>query len=155
MRKNMFKTIISILLIFFTSQLFAGEFVVTYKSSDDYESTKENIEMAITGRGLKVSGVLHISEMLNRTGPDIGFNKEIYKKAESLEFCSAKVSHVMTKTDHRNLTICPFTVAVYILSDEPEQVYVSFRKPQLEGADEKTTKVVYDLLNGIAVEATE
>lgn len=129
--------------------------IVTYQASDEYSWVKEALESAITDRGLKISSTLHISDMLERTGKDLGIEKAVYGKAESIEFCSAMMSHRMAEADARNLAICPFTVAVYTKAEAPEQVYVSWRKPVLVGGDagQKVEDDLYKLLDGIAKEA--
>lgn len=129
--------------------------VIVYKSDNDFEDTRENIEQAIIERGMVTSGTLHVSDMLNRTGPDLGVEKNVYQKADSIEFCSAVLSHQMVQADFRNLVICPFTIAVFIKGDEPQQVYVAFRRHYLAGQSDKEAKAVFELLDGIAREAIE
>ncbi len=129
--------------------------VIIYKTANDLESVKEDIELAIVDRGLIVSGTLHVSDMLNRTGEDLGYTKPVYKKAESIEFCSASLSHMMVYADPSNLVICPFTIGIYTLIDDPENVYVAFRRPQLAGAAAEATDAVYKMLNGIILDAIE
>lgn len=129
--------------------------VVIYRTADDFDMIKESVEMAITNRGMLVSSTLHVSDMLNRTGKDLGFDKAVYAKAESVEFCSALMSHRMTQIDPANLTICPFTVSVYVKSDEPEQVYVAFRKQTLIGEAETVTDSIHEMLHGIVKEAID
>ena len=46
--------------------------IVIYQSNEDYDELKSNLEMAITGRGMLVMNVLHISNMLERTANDTG-----------------------------------------------------------------------------------
>jgi len=129
--------------------------VLKKQVSDDFETTKENLEMAITGQGLRVSGTLHVSEMLNRTGKDLGFDKPIFAKAESLEFCSALISHKMAVADPANISVCPFTIAIYSYTEKPETVYVSYRLPTLLGDAKKVTQDIETLLADIVEEATE
>jgi hypothetical protein len=129
--------------------------VVLVKASDGFDDVKENIVNAITNRGLLTSGELHVSEMLNRTGPDLGFEPPVYVKAESVEFCSALMSHKMTQVDPVNLVICPFTIAVFIKTNEPEQVYVAFRRQSLAGPAEAVESEVNQLLQEIVSEALE
>jgi uncharacterized protein (DUF302 family) len=129
--------------------------IVKKQVSDDFETTKENLEMAITGQGLRVSGTLHVSEMLNRTGKDLGFDKQIFAKAESLEFCSALISHKMAVADSANISVCPFTIAVYSYTKKPETVYVSYRLPTLLGDAAEVTQDIKTLLDDIVAEATE
>lgn len=122
---------------------------------DDYVAIKENIEMAITDKGLIISGTLHISEMLNRTGKDLGFDKNIYKKAEGIEFCSAKISHAMAQVDPSNVSMCPFTVVIYQLNSAPEKTHLSYRYVPLQGNGTALEKEIQQLLQGIVDEAIE
>jgi uncharacterized protein (DUF302 family) len=129
--------------------------VIVYKAQGEFSDIKEDLELAIADRGLQVSGTLHISDMLERTGEDLGYPRSVYRKAESIEFCSASVSHLMVSTHPANAVICPFTIAIYILFDEPDTVYVAFRKPYLAGEASKVLQVIYELMDGIVQDAIE
>ena len=129
--------------------------VVVYRTADDFETVKENVEMAITNRGLLVSGTLHVSDMLNRTSKDLGFSRQVYQKAESLEFCSAMMSHRMTQVSPNNLSICPFTVSVYVKTEEADTVYVTFRRQHLDGDAQTVTDAIHEMLHGIVKEALD
>ncbi len=37
----------------------------------------------------------------------------------------------MIQLNPLNLNVCPFTIAVFIKTDEPQQVYVAFTQPEL------------------------
>ncbi|RLJ16826.1 hypothetical protein DJ031_15240 [bacterium endosymbiont of Escarpia laminata] len=132
----------------------ASDPVVIYKADEAYEDVIDNIKMAVEERGMLVSGILHVSDMLNRTGPDLGY-KQVFKKAESVEFCSAVISHKMTQVSPENLVVCPFTIAVYIRADEPEQVYVAYRGQSLAGQADKVTAEILELLDGIVRDSIE
>ncbi len=128
--------------------------VVVYQSEDDFQTTLDNLKMAVTNQGLLVSGELHLSEMLNRTGPDLGFPEPVFSEAESVEFCSALMSHKMIQASPLNAAICPFTIAVYRKTAEPDTVYLAYRKPELVGdQDGKTRAEVMNMLNTISREA--
>jgi uncharacterized protein (DUF302 family) len=133
----------------------AQESVVVYPASGAFDEVLENVKWAITGRGLLVSGTLHVQDMLARTGKDLGFPDSVYLEAESVEFCSAMMSQRMVAADPRNLVVCPFTVAVYVMVDEPEQVYVAYRRQQLAGDSGEVVEAVNEMLDGIAREAAE
>ncbi|MEJ2452589.1 MAG: hypothetical protein P8103_00330 [Candidatus Thiodiazotropha sp.] len=119
-----------------------------YTSGERFEDVVENIKMAIIERGMLVSGTLHVSEMLNRTAPDLGFS-QVFVKAESVEFCSALMSHKMSQAAPENIVICPFTIAVYVKREQPDQVYVAYRRPLLAGDAVETTAAILELLDGI------
>jgi uncharacterized protein (DUF302 family) len=128
--------------------------MVIYQSTESFEDVIDNIKMAIEERGMLVSGTLHVSEMLNRTGPDLGY-KKVFEKAESVEFCSASISHQMTQVAAENMAICPFTISVYLKADEPDQLYVAYRRQQLAGDSAKVTEVIHELLDGIIQDSIE
>ena len=130
--------------------------IATYESEDDFATVKENVVNAIINHGLTISNTLHISEMLNRTGKDLGFPNPVYISAESIEFCSASISHKMTQLSPLNLTICPFTIAIYNQPNKPDQVHVAFRKPHLVGkTPEKLEQEIETLLEKIVQEALD
>ena len=129
--------------------------MVVYPASAGIEEVIEIIKMAVIERGMLVSSTLHVSDMLNRTGKDLGFEQPVFVHAESVEFCSALMSHRMVAADPGNLVICPFTVAAYVLADNPGQVYVAYRRPFLAGDAAESTQAVVEMLDGIAREAAE
>lgn len=122
--------------------------VKIFTSGEAYEDVVENIKMAIVERGLMVSGTLHVSDMLNRTAPDLGYS-EVFAKAESVEFCSALISHEMAQAAAENIAICPFTIAVYVKHEDPDQVYVAYRSPHLNGKEQQARAKIIALLEGI------
>jgi uncharacterized protein (DUF302 family) len=128
--------------------------VAVFKASGAFEDVVDNVKLAIEARGMLVSGTLHVGDMLNRTGPDLGY-KQVFEQAESVEFCSAVISHRMTQAAPENMAICPFTISVYVTQAEPDQVYVAYRRQQLAGASAKVTAAVHELLHGIVEESIE
>ncbi len=128
--------------------------MVIFKSAESFEDVIENIKMAIEERGMLVSGTLHVSDMLNRTGPDLGY-QQVFERAESVEFCSVSISHQMTQVAPENMAICPFTISVYIRSDAPDQLYVAYRRQQLAGDAAAVTATIHELLNGIVEDSIE
>ncbi|WP_172600442.1 hypothetical protein [Sulfurivermis fontis] len=129
--------------------------VVVLPAQGDYEFVVDSVKEAIINRGMTVSGTLHVSEMLARTAPDLGYDGTPYARAESIEFCSAVLSQRMVRADIRNLVICPFTVAVYTPREAPQQVYVAFRRHRLAGNDPALEQAVFDLLYAVAGEAAQ
>ena len=74
-----------------------------YQTDMDYDEVKSNLEMAITGQGMRITNTLHISEMLERTAADTGLEKKLYENAESLEFCSILMSYRMSEANPANM----------------------------------------------------
>ena len=129
--------------------------IAVYESSESYTVVRENIELAITGRGLLISKVLAIGDMLERTGKDLGFERQTYVKAESIAFCSARMTHRITALDPRNIAVCPLTIAVYVTAAAPDRVQVVFQPPQLVGEGAEIEAAAFALLDSIAREAVE
>ena len=120
-----------------------------------FRERQGKLENAILDRGMVVGRTLHVREMLDRSGPDLGFPRSVYLQAVSLEFCSASISHRMIAVDPVNIVICPFTIAVYVKADAPGKVFVAFRRPQPVGDDGSIAFDIFSLLDGIAREAIE
>lgn len=129
--------------------------VVITKAGTSFDDINENVRSAITDGGMIVSGTLHISDMLNRTGKDIGFDKNIFKKSEAVEFCSAEISHKMAAVHPSNVSMCPFTIVIYELNDEPGVIYLSYRRVKLLGDGKKVEAEIVKLLQGIVDDSIE
>lgn len=148
--------VVSLMLVLAASSAFAGKsYMTSYAVKGTFEDVRDNIVFTINGRGMVINNVSHIGEMLERTGKDLGASKQIFLKAESLEFCSATVSRNMMEADPHNIVFCPYIINIYVLPADPKTVHVSFRKPDLVGSaqSKKSLKAVEDLLNGIIQEA--
>jgi len=129
--------------------------VVVYQSNSSFDTTVENLQSAITNRGMLVSKVLYVSDMLNRTGKDLGYPNPVYINAKSIEFCSAKISHRMIKESPLNLVVCPFTIAVFVKVEEPDKVYLAFGKQEVDGNHSDIVDVIHEMLHGIVRETVD
>ena len=129
--------------------------IVIYQSTEDYEEVKSNLEMAITGRGMLVMNVLHISNMLERTANDTGLKKALYSKAESIEFCSILMAYGMSEAHPANMANCPLTISIYTETDNKKMVNIAYRRPALLGNSTKVRTALTELLDGIVREALE
>ena len=123
----------------------------------DFDEVKERVVSAIENRGLVINYTAHVGDMLERTGKDIGRDRRIYLKADVIEFCSAAVSRATMEADPRNIIFCPYTIALYVLPNEPGKVYVTYRKPPATGSAQsiKAMREVGKLLDGLVRDALE
>ena len=126
-----------------------------YSKKGNFEDVKQDIEIAITGRGLVVDHEAHIGAMLDRTGKDLGTSKPIYGNAGSMQFCSASVSRRTMEADPTNIVFCPYIIIYYTLHSDPKTVYVGYRRPVPAGseASRASIKEIENLLDGIVKEA--
>ena len=138
-----------------TTPVIKNEYMVSYKKAGKFEDVVEAVRLSITEQGLVVNNVSHIGKMLARTGKDLGAGKSIYLHAQALEFCSATVSRATMEADPHNIVFCPYIIAVYELSEEPGQIYLSYRRPEIVGdaASRKSLRAVETLVDGIVQEA--
>jgi len=122
-----------------------------------FDEAKEAVEMAITARGFVINNVSHVGEMLERTGKDLGGARQIFLKAEALEFCSATVSRKMMEADPDNIVFCPYIISIYVLPEKPNEVRLAYRKTQIVGsaASRKALQAVNQLLDEIIAEALQ
>jgi uncharacterized protein (DUF302 family) len=144
-----------LLACFIHSAMAAGDHMVVSTKAGSFENVRDDVEMAITDRGMVVNNVSHVGEMLERTGKDLGASKQIFIKAEALEFCSAVVSRKMMEADSDNIVFCPYVISVYVVPEKPSEVRVAYRKPQITGspASQQALKAVDELLSGIVKDA--
>jgi len=124
---------------------------VISKTEGTFDEIKEYLVSALQDRGLKVNNISHVSDMLQRTGKDLGRTKRIYQIAEAVTFCSAIVSRDMMEADADNIVFCPYIIYIYVKADEPGTVYLSYRRPNYTGdaTTDKTLTALEELLKGI------
>ena len=135
----------------------AGDYMAVFTKTGTFEDVRDAVEMAITDRGMVVNNVSHVGEMLERTGKDLGDTRQIFIKAEALEFCSAVVSRKMMEPDPDNIVFCPYVISIYVVPGKPGEVRVAYRKPRIVGspASQKALKAVDELLSGIVKDALQ
>lgn len=122
-----FLAVCALLCLPFSAQA-AEKYTVLFKAQGSYQDIRDNLQMAIEGKGLKITNTNHIGGMLDRTGKDIGETRKVYENSEQLEFCSATISRHMMEADPHAIVMCPYSVVVYTLPND-KTVYLAYRKP--------------------------
>jgi uncharacterized protein (DUF302 family) len=136
----------------------AAQPVVSYsKAGAKFSDIHDNLKTAIEAKGFVVDYESHISQMLERTGKDLGAaGQPLYTDARALQFCSAQLSRKMMEADRANAVMCPYTLVVYATAAKPDQVVVAYRRPVRPSggpASQAALKEVQALLDGLAREA--
>ncbi|WP_170407324.1 DUF302 domain-containing protein [Ruegeria arenilitoris] len=126
------------------SQVLAEE-IVAVPFDGSFDDATFAVESAIVGQGLVIDYVSHVGDMLNRTGADVGSDKQIFSAADIFVFCSAKISREVMEADPMNIGYCPYTIFV---AENESGVQVGYRSYP-DGPMEK----VEALLAGIVEEA--
>lgn len=128
--------------------------IVTHKVEGKFHEVAHNIRAAILGKGIHIAHVLPASGMLSRTGTAYGYEKPVYAHAELYEFCSASISHKLARQNPDNIVLCPFTIGVYTVFDEPGIVRITYRIPTGKPGSEEAVQEVVDLMSSIVEDAT-
>lgn len=128
--------------------------VVIYSVYADYDEAWKGLEIALNDRGLTVSSISHVGDMLERTGKELGRTKKIFGRANVMEFCSAVVSRDMMERNPHFLAFCPYQIMVYTLPDDEKKVYLSYRRliwKDDSGKDvlEPVEKLTKDIINDV------
>lgn len=136
---------------------FVSKDVKRYTAFGDFNDIKAFLVSAIEQRGIKISNTAYISNMLQRTGKDLGDAKPIYKHAEAIMFCSAALSREMMQADPHNIVFCPYTILIYELARDPGTTYLSYRLPYYQAGEENDASQtkVDELLSSIIEEVVE
>lgn len=122
----------------------------------EYADTLDALKEVIQGRGINIAHELPPSDMLERTGPAFGITEQVLKDGEIVEFCSAKISHKLIQANPENISLCPFTISIYVLNSDPGNVRMTFRKPYvLDEASRPAVEAMTELVMGIIEETAD
>jgi uncharacterized protein (DUF302 family) len=130
--------------------------VVAYSKQGKFEDVRDDLKLAIEGKGLVIDYQSFVNDMLERTGKDVGSTRKLYQNAQAFVFCSASLSRKMMEADPANISMCPYTMVVYATAQEPGKVHVTYRRPWRpdgSAASKASLKEVETLLDGIARQA--
>jgi uncharacterized protein (DUF302 family) len=136
--------------------LLADDNYVVYESESGFEDVMDALKLAIEEQGMYINNVMHMNEMLERTGKDLGMDEPIYGEADSIEFCSAVLSRRMTAEMPARIINCPFIISVYTLPGESGTTYLAHRRiPTAETESSAIMREVAQMLETVATSASE
>jgi uncharacterized protein (DUF302 family) len=130
--------------------------VVSYSKKAKFKDVRDDLKNAIEGKGLVIDYQSYVNRMLERTGKDVGSARKLYADAQAFVFCSATLSRRTMEADPSNVSMCPYTMVVYATAQEPDKVYVTYKRPWRpdgSAASKASLKEVEALLDGLAREA--
>ena len=130
--------------------------VVSYSKRAKFEDVRDDLKLAIEGKGLVIDHQSFVGSMLQRTREDVGSGKKLYADAQAFVFCSAVLSRKTMEADAANAALCPYSIMVYATAQDPGTVVVSYRRPWRpdgSAASKAALKDVEELLDSIAREA--
>jgi uncharacterized protein (DUF302 family) len=127
--------------------------VVSYSKKAKFEDVRDELKLAIEGKGLVIDYHSFINQMIERTGKDVGSARKVYVDVQAFVFCSAALSRKTMEADPANAAMCPYSITVYATAAEPGKVIVAYRRPWRpdgSAASKAALKDVAALLDGIA-----
>jgi hypothetical protein len=130
--------------------------IVTYSKAAKFDDVRDDLKLAIEGKGLVIDHQSFVGRMLERTGKDVGSARKLYTEAQAFTFCSAALSRKTMEADAANVSFCPYNMVVYATAQQPGTVHVAYRRPWRpdgSAASKAALKEVEALLDGIAREA--
>lgn len=130
--------------------------IVTYSKAAKFADVREDLKLAIEGKGLVVDYESLVNRMLERTGKDVGSDRKLYADAQAFVFCSAALSRKTMEADPANVALCPYTIVAYETVRQPGRVHVAYKRPWRpdgSAASKAALEEVEALLDGIAREA--
>ena len=130
--------------------------IVTHSKAAKFEDVRDDLELAIEGKGLVIDYQSFVNRMLERTGKDVGSARRLYTDAQAFVFCSAALSRKTMEADPANVSLCPYSIMVYATAQQPGTVHVSYRRPWRpdgSSASKAALNEVEALLDRIAREA--
>jgi uncharacterized protein (DUF302 family) len=130
--------------------------IVSYSKTAKFEDVREDLKLAIEGKGLVIDYQSFVNRMLERTGKDVGSARKLYTDAQAFVFCSAALSRKTMEAEPANVSFCPYSIMVYATAQQPGTVHVSYRRPWRpdgSAASKAALKEVEALLDRIAREA--
>ncbi|HEC71382.1 MAG TPA: DUF302 domain-containing protein [Roseobacter sp.] len=131
-----------------STPVFAEGQAITYDYDGSFEDATFAIENAIIGKGLVVDYVSHTGEMLNRTGPDVGSDIEIFKAADVYLFCSAVVSRRVMEADPMNIVHCPYSIFVADIEGKVTVGYPTFPDGPMQEVQALLDEITKSALDG-------
>jgi len=103
--------------------------VVSYAKRAKFEDVRDDLRLAIEGKGLVIDYHSYLNRMLERTGQDVGSAKKLYADAQAFVFCSAALSRKTMEADPANAAFCPYSIVVYATAQDPGTVHVAYQRP--------------------------
>ena len=105
----------------------ADDTVAVRITGSDFRTAHDGLIEAIESEGLVVGSVLPFRDMLARTV--VGAGTIPYGEAEIIQFCSSVLAAELVRESPAQLTLCPLSIALYTLLDDPSALTMAYRSP--------------------------
>src|SRR3970040_265171 len=92
--------------------------IVSHSKRAKFEEVRDDLKLAIEGKGLVIDYQSYVNRMLERTGKDLGSARKLYADAQAFVFCSAALSRKTMEADPANAALCPYSITVYATAQD-------------------------------------
>lgn len=125
---------------------------VVYQIHDkSYADARDDLVAAIEERGMVISAVSYIKDMIDRTSTDLGFEGGLYSTGgETVLFCKADLSQNMMRDNVHHIALCPYGISVYTLAEAEGSVFLSYRTPPKLPVYEPIHQLLDDIVQSVA-----
>ncbi|MCH9742503.1 MAG: hypothetical protein K0U21_04770 [Proteobacteria bacterium] len=128
-----------------------NEAMVYTISGKSYQQAREDLNAAIEERGMVVSAVSHVKDMLDRTSADLGYKTNVYDTGgETVLFCKADLSQAMMRENPHNIALCPYGISIYTLPGEANKVFLSYKIPPSLKVYQPIHRLLDDIIQSVA-----
>lgn len=128
-----------------------SEAMVYTISGKSYQQAREDLNAAIEERGMVISAVSHVKDMLDRTSADLGYKTKVYDTGgETLLFCKADLSQAMMRDNPHNIALCPYGISIYTLPGEANKVFLSYKIPPALKVYQPIHRLLDDIIQSVA-----
>lgn len=117
-----------------------------------YADAREALVDAIETEGLVPAPPSRFGDMLARTGPALEQTTPVYRDAEVLHFCSARIAWTFARENPLNVAQCPLSMAIYTLPAEADTVHLAWREAH---GDSPASRAANALLERIAQQTVD
>ncbi|WP_079436715.1 hypothetical protein [Zoogloea sp. LCSB751] len=117
-----------------------------------YADAREALVDAIETEGLVPAPSSRFGDMLARTGPAMEQTAPVYRDAEVLHFCSARIAWTLARENPLNVAQCPLSMAIYTLPAEADTVHLAWREAH---GDSPGSRAANALLERIAQQTAD
>ena len=124
-----------------------AETPVTVPFDGSFDDATFAVESAIVDRGLVIDYVSHVGDMLNRTGTDVGSDKQLFEAADIFVFCSAVVSREVMETDPMNIAFCPYGIFVAERNGDVLVGYRSYPEGEMQKVESLLSEIVSEAVS--------
>ncbi len=118
-----------------------------------FHEVAEAVKSAIVGKGINIAHVVESGDTLHRTGKDFGYTHDLYRHAVTFEFCNMQLSHELVRVNPQHIVLCPFTMSVYELEQQPGTIQITYKVPEGFSGSEPISERIRVMLESIVNDA--